>query len=191
MGRASTKPIRIPEKVSFKKVEGGYMVKGPLGEVRVREVPLVRADEKDGEIVFTLENAKKTKAMLGTLRSLLENAIHGVTKGFEKRLIVKGVGFKVEKKGRVLDMALGFTHPVVYEVPSGIEAEVIPIKSREEKDLVAEIVIKGVDKQLVGQVAAEIRAFKPPEPYQGKGIRYKGEYVRKKLGKRAIATGGT
>ncbi len=189
MGRATTKPISLPEKVSFSVVDEGYRIKGPLGEVHVVNVPLVRASLKDGEIVFEVEHTKKSKAMLGTLRSLIENAIHGVTKGFEKRLLVRGTGFKVEKKGNKLDMALGFTHPVIYEIPKGIDIEVIYPKSKEDKELVAEIVVKGVDKQQVGQVAAEIRAFKPPEPYKGKGIRYKGEYVRKKLGKRAIGAG--
>lgn len=190
MARASSKPIPLPEKVSMVKMDGGYLIKGPLGEVKVVEVPYITAKLEDNKIVFEVKKAKNSKAFLGTLRSLILNGIQGVTKGFEKILQLRGKGFKVEKKGNELIFALGFTHPVIYPLPKEIAVEIIPTKSKEDKEIIAEIAVKGVDKQLVGQVAANIRKLKPPEPYKGKGIRYKDEYVRKKLGKRLVTGEG-
>jgi large subunit ribosomal protein L6 len=153
------------------------MVNGPLGEL-AQEVPSrMTIEQSDGTITVTRPTDRgQDRALHGLTRSLVANMVEGVTKGFEKRLEIQGVGYRASMRGTALELNVGFSHPVVKDAPDGITYEV-PTQT--------EIVVKGIDKQKVGQIAAEIRKVRPPEPYKGKGIRYQGEYVRRKVGKRA------
>ena len=153
------------------------IVNGPLGELN-QQVPLrMKLEQADGEIVVSRPTERgDDRALHGLTRSLIANMVEGVTKGFEKRLEIQGVGYRAALRGQALELSVGFSHPVVVEPPAGITFEV-PTPT--------EILVKGIDKQQVGQTAAEVRAVRPPEPYKGKGIRYEGEYVRRKVGKRA------
>lgn len=177
MSRIGKMPIEIPGKVQVN-IDGQLVkAKGPLGEAE-----FVVADDykinQDGNVI-TLERsseAKKVKAMHGLMRSLLYNTIYGVFEGFTKKLIIEGVGFKGELKGKNLMLSLGFSHPILIIPPDGLEFQLLGP---------TQLVIKGVDKQVVGQIAAKIRKLRPPEPYKGKGIRYDGEYIRRKAGKTA------
>ena len=153
------------------------MVNGPLGEL-AQEVPQRMAiEQSDGTITVTRPTDRgEDRALHGLTRTLVANMVEGVTKGFEKRLEIQGVGYRASLRGTALELNVGFSHPVVKDAPAGITYEV-PSQT--------EVVVKGIDKQQVGQIAAEIRKVRPPEPYKGKGIRYQGEYVRRKVGKRA------
>ncbi len=156
---------------------GRVMVNGPLGELS-RDVPQ-RMSIEQGEGVLTVTRPTdrgEDRALHGLTRTLVANMVEGVTKGFEKRLEIQGVGYRASLRGTALELNVGFSHSVVKDAPAGIAYEV-PTPT--------EVVVKGIDKQQVGQVAAEIRKVRPPEPYKGKGIRYAGEYVRRKVGKRA------
>jgi large subunit ribosomal protein L6 len=153
------------------------MVNGPLGELSQRVPQRMKVEQSDGEIVVTRPTERgDDRALHGLTRTLVANMIEGVTKGFEKRLEIQGVGYRAALRGQSLELNVGFSHPVVIEPPAGITFEV---------PLPTEVVVKGIDKQQVGQTAAEVRSVRPPEPYKGKGIRYRGEYVRRKVGKRA------
>ena len=181
MSKVGKQPVTLPEKVSAEKQEGFMVIRGPLGELKVPEREGVGVEIKDGEIVLDLKKDKKQfRSNWGTLRSLIQNAVEGVTKGFEKNLQLEGVGFRIAAEGKDLNLTLGFSHPVIYKAPEGIEFEV------DSKNLT--IKIKGIEKSLVGQTAAEIRALKKPEPYKGKGFRYEGEVIRRKAGKKAVGT---
>jgi large subunit ribosomal protein L6 len=153
------------------------MVNGPLGEL-AQEVPQrMTIEQVDGTVTVTRPTDRgEDRALHGLTRTLVANMVEGVTKGFEKRLEIQGVGYRALLRGTALELNVGFSHPVVKDAPAGITYEV-PSQT--------EIVVKGIDKQQVGQIAAEIRKVRPPEPYKGKGIRYQGEYVRRKVGKRA------
>ena len=153
------------------------MVNGPLGEL-AQDVPArMKVEQDDGTITVTRPTDRgEDRALHGLTRSLVANMVEGVTRGFEKRLEIQGVGYRASLRGTALELNVGFSHPVVNDAPAGITYEV-PSQT--------EIVVKGIDKQQVGQIAAEIRKVRPPEPYKGKGIRYQGEYVRRKVGKRA------
>jgi large subunit ribosomal protein L6 len=153
------------------------MVNGPLGELS-QEVPQrMTIQQDDGTLTVTRPTDRgEDRALHGLTRSLVANMVEGVTRGFEKRLEIQGVGYRASMRGTALELNVGFSHPVVKDAPAGIVYEV-PTQT--------EIVVKGIDKQQVGQIAAEIRKVRPPEPYKGKGIRYQGEYVRRKVGKRA------
>jgi large subunit ribosomal protein L6 len=153
------------------------IVNGPLGELN-QQVPLrMKLEQADGEIVVSRPTERgDDRALHGLTRSLIANMVEGVTKGFEKRLEIQGIGYRAALRGQALELSVGFSHPVVVEPPAGITFEV-PTPT--------EVLVKGIDKQQVGQTAAEVRAVRPPEPYKGKGIRYEGEYVRRKVGKRA------
>jgi large subunit ribosomal protein L6 len=153
------------------------MVNGPLGELR-QEVPRrMKIEQSDGELTVTRPTDRgDDRALHGLTRTLVANMIEGVTKGFQRKLEIQGVGYRATLRGTTLELSVGFSHPVVIEPPPGITFEV---------PSATEILVKGIDKQQVGQVAAEIRHVRPPEPYKGKGIRYEGEYVRRKVGKRA------
>jgi len=153
------------------------MVNGPLGEL-AQDVPQrMTIAQDDGMITVTRPTDRgEDRALHGLTRSLVANMVEGVTKGFEKRLEIRGVGYRASMRGTALELNVGFSHPVVKDAPDGVTYEV-PTQT--------EIVVKGIDKQQVGQIAAEIRKVRPPEPYKGKGIRYQGEYVRRKVGKRA------
>jgi large subunit ribosomal protein L6 len=153
------------------------MVNGPLGELS-QQVPLrIAVDQKDGELVVTRPTERgEDRALHGLTRTLVANMVEGVTSGFQKTLEIQGVGYRASLRGSSLELAVGYSHPVVIPPPEGITFEV---------PQPTVVVVKGIDKQRVGQVAAEVRAVRPPEPYKGKGIRYSGEYVRRKVGKRA------
>jgi large subunit ribosomal protein L6 len=153
------------------------MVNGPLGELSQRVPQRMKVAETDGQLVVTRPTERgEDRALHGLTRSLVANMVEGVTKGFSKTLEIQGVGYRASLRGTDLELNVGFSHPVVYKAPQGITFEA-PTPNQ--------VVVKGIDKQKVGQVAAEIRAVRPPEPYKGKGIRYEGEYVRRKVGKRA------
>jgi large subunit ribosomal protein L6 len=186
MARASLNPIPIPKGVAITQAEHGFLVKGPKGEVNVKFVPGIGVSIDGDNVQLSFSTSIQNRAMLGLAVALFSNAIDGVTQGFKKVLTLRGIGYKVQKEGNNLNMMLGYTHPVIFPIPDGIEIELFDPKSRDDKDWIADITVKGVDKHQVGQVAANIRRFRPPEPYKGKGIRYKDEYVRRKLGKRAV-----
>jgi large subunit ribosomal protein L6 len=177
MSRIGRQPIVLPDSVSVALAPGRVQVNGPLGEL-VQAVPArMKLEQKDGEIVVERPTERgEDRALHGLTRTLIANMVEGVTKGFEKRLEIQGVGYRATLRGQALELAVGFSHTVVKEPPAGITFEV-PTPTQ--------IVVKGTDKQAVGQVAAEIRKVRPPEPYKGKGIRYEGEQVRRKVGKRA------
>jgi large subunit ribosomal protein L6 len=177
MSRIGRKPIEIPAGVSVSLDPGRVMVNGPLGELTQRVPQRMAIAQEDGEILVTRPTERgEDRALHGLTRTLVANMIEGVTKGFEKKLEIQGVGYRAALRGQSLELQVGFSHPVVIDPPQGIAFEV-PTQT--------EVVVKGIDKQQVGQTAAEVRAVRPPEPYKGKGIRYEGEYVRRKVGKRA------
>jgi large subunit ribosomal protein L6 len=177
MSRIGRKPIEIPSEVNVAVDPGRVMVNGPLGELQ-SQIPHRIKVERDGDMLVVTRPTERgdDRALHGLTRSLVANMVEGVTKGFEKRLEIQGVGYRAALRGTSLELNVGFSHPVVKEAPAGITFEV-PVPTQ--------IVVKGIDKQQVGQIAAEIRKVRPPEPYKGKGIRYEGEYVRRKVGKRA------
>jgi large subunit ribosomal protein L6 len=181
MSRIGRQPIELPAGVSVSLSPGRVMVNGPLGELS-QQVPLrMKIAQEDGTIVVTRPTERgEDRALHGLTRTLIANMVEGVTKGFEKKLELQGVGYRATMRGSDLELAVGFSHPVVVRPRPGISFDVIA-----ERGGPIQIVVKGIDKQLVGQTAAEIRKVRPPEPYKGKGIRYDGEYVRRKVGKRA------
>jgi len=183
MSRIGKQPILIPDNVEVKINNNLLLVKGPKGELSIEMHRDIDVEIKDKEILVKLKNIKKEDtAIWGTYRALIANMVEGVSKGFEKRLLFEGVGFKVAVNGNKLVLNLGFSHPIEIEAPKGIEFKV-------EKN---NIIVSGPDKNFVGQVAAKIRAAKKPEPYKGKGIRYEKEVIRRKAGKKAASvTGGT
>jgi large subunit ribosomal protein L6 len=177
MSRIGTTPIELPAGVSVSVSPGRVMVNGPLGELSCDVPSRMKVEQTDGTLTVTRPTDRgEDRALHGLTRTLVANMVEGVTKGFEKRLEIQGVGYRASLRGSALELNVGFSHSVVKEAPDGITYEV-PTPT--------EIVVKGIDKQQVGQVAAEIRKVRPPEPYKGKGIRYAGEYVRRKVGKRA------
>src|SRR6266496_6206342 len=177
MSRIGRQPIELPAGVSVSLSPGRVMVNGPLGELSQQVPARMKVDQQDGSIVVTRPTDRgPDRALHGLTRSLIANMVEGVTKGFEKRLEIQGVGYRASLRGTSLELNVGYSHPVVIEAPNGITFEV-PVP--------AQVLVKGVDKQQVGEIAAEIRKVRPPEPYKGKGIRYEGEYVRRKVGKRA------
>jgi large subunit ribosomal protein L6 len=177
MSRIGRKPISVPEAVSVEIAPGRVAVKGPKGELTQALSPEMAIEQVEGAITVKRPTDRgEHRALHGLTRSLIANMVSGVTEGFEKRLEIQGVGYRAQLKGKNLEMALGYSHPVSVEAPAGIEFEV---------PQPTEIVVRGIDKQLVGQVAADIRKRRPPEPYKGKGIRYRGEHVLRKVGKRA------
>lgn len=174
MSRIGKLPIQIPSGVTITVDSDVLTVKGPKGELTVPHLSDVTVKEDDGKMVVSRKDDERiAKAQHGLQRALLNNAVEGVTKGFEKRLEVKGVGFRVATSNNVLDMSLGFSHPVQYKAPEGVQIT---------NDKMT-IIVAGIDKQKVGQVAAEIRAIKKPEPYKGKGIAYSDEVILRKAGK--------
>jgi large subunit ribosomal protein L6 len=169
MSRIAKYPVEVPKGVEVTLSDAEVAVKGPLGTLRQFLLPAVKI-ERDGEKLLcrAVEGAPNAGAMSGTMRALLNNMVIGVTKGFEKKLTLVGVGYRAQAQGAKLNLTLGFSHPVVHDMPNGIKVET-PTQT--------EILIKGIDKQVVGQVAAEVRAYRSPEPYKGKGVRYSDEVV--------------
>jgi large subunit ribosomal protein L6 len=169
MSRIAKNPVVLPKGVEVQIGEGEITVKGPLGALRQTILPSVEVRLEEGAIrCAALQGKPDASAMSGTMRALLNNMVIGVTRGFEKKLTLVGVGYKAQAQGNKINLSLGFSHPVIHEMPNGIKVET-PTQT--------EIIVKGIDKQLVGQVAAELRAYRSPEPYKGKGVRYADEVV--------------
>jgi large subunit ribosomal protein L6 len=175
MSRIAKAPIELPKGVEFNHAEGVVKVKGTNGSLEMQMHPGVTLEVNDG-VVSVAPRESGTMAMAGTMRALINNMVQGVTQGFEKKLELRGVGYRAQMQGKKLNLQLGFSHPVEFDIPEGVTVET-PSQT--------EVVIKGSNKQLVGQVAAEIRAFRPPEPYKGKGVRYANERVVMKEAKKA------
>jgi large subunit ribosomal protein L6 len=177
MSRIGKRPIELPAGVSISISPGRVMVNGPLGELTQGIPRRISVEQGDGELLVKRPTERgEDRALHGLARTLVANMVEGVTKGFEKRLEIQGVGYRAALRGTSIELNVGYSHPVVKDAPDGITFDV-PTPT--------EIVVKGIDKQQVGQIAAEIRKVRPPEPYKGKGIRYQGEYVQRKVGKRA------
>ncbi len=174
MSRVANSPVTLPSGVEVKLEGKDLSVKGSKGTLQMVVHDDIEISQDDNTLTFSAGDSGNT-AMAGTTRALVNNMVVGVSDGFEKKLQLNGVGYRVAVQGKKLNLTLGFSHPVEYELPEGISAET-PSQT--------EIVIKGIDKQAVGQAAAEIRAFRPPEPYKGKGVRYADEYVRRKEAKK-------
>jgi large subunit ribosomal protein L6 len=177
MSRIGNKPVQIPDGVTVSVGEGRVSVNGPKGELS-QELNREMKVEVSGD-TLTVERPTdrgEHRALHGLTRSLIANMVEGVTEGYSKKLEIQGVGYRARLSGKALDLNVGFSHPVSVPAPEGIEYEV---------PQPTEVIVRGIDKQLVGEMAARIRRVRPPEPYKGKGIRYEGEYVRRKVGKRA------
>ena len=169
MSRIAKYPVAVPDKVQVTVDKSKVVVKGPLGTLEQEIGREVVVKLEDGKVTFAAaDDSKAANAMSGTLRATVANMVHGVKEGFSKKLNLVGVGYRAQAQGSKLNLSLGFSHPIVHALPEGVKAET-PTQT--------EIVIKGVDRQRVGQVAAEVRAYKPPEPYKGKGVRYSDEKV--------------
>ena len=169
MSRIAKYPVVIPEKVEITIIDAVLTVKGPLGTMKQSIASQVLVKKDGDKVTFAAaDESKQANALSGTMRNIVANMVRGVKQGFEKKLQLVGVGYRAQAQGNKVNLSLGFSHPVVHALPDGVKAET-PTQT--------EIVIKGVDRQKVGQVAAEIRAYKPPEPYKGKGVRYVGEVV--------------
>lgn len=175
MSRIGKKEITLPEKVEIKVEDSGISVEGPKGKLE-RALPIgIAVEQEDGTIKVTRASEERTvRALHGTIRSLIANMVEGVSNGFVRELEIQGVGFRAAVKGKALDLSLGFSHPVLHPIPESLTVTV------EEN---TKIKVEGIDKQLVGQFAADVRSYYPPEPYKGKGVRYKDEHVRRKQGK--------
>jgi large subunit ribosomal protein L6 len=181
MSRIGRLPVPIAPGVEVKLESGVVRVKGPKGTLEQALVPGTSVEIEDGNIVVRRANDEKpTRAAHGLMRALLANMVNGVTAGFEKSLEIVGVGYRAEASGGKLTLAIGYSHPIEFQIPKGLEVST-PAATR--------ILVRGTDRQRVGQLAAEIRAVRPPDPYKGKGIRYTGERVRKKVGKAGVSGG--
>jgi large subunit ribosomal protein L6 len=177
MSRIGKKPIAVPDGVTVELGPELVVVKGPKGELSQGVSPRMTIEEEDGTLTVKRPTDRgPDRALHGLTRSLLANLVEGVTEGFERRLEIQGVGYRARLQGRTLDLTVGYSHPVSLAAPEGIEFEV---------PQPTQVIVRGIDKQLVGETAARIRRVRPPEPYKGKGIRYAGEQVRRKVGKRA------
>ncbi|MFL5842161.1 MAG: 50S ribosomal protein L6 [Thermoleophilaceae bacterium] len=177
MSRIGKQPIPVPSGVELTVEPELVRVKGPKGELQERVSRDIQIEQEDGQILVKRPSDRRDhRALHGLTRSLVANMVQGVTEGFEKRLEIQGVGYRAALRGKDIELSVGYSHPVVIEAPAGIEFEV-PQPTR--------VVVRGFSKQVVGEIAARIRKVRPPEPYKGKGIRYEGEYVPRKVGKRA------
>jgi large subunit ribosomal protein L6 len=180
MSRVGKLPVKIPEKVKVSVANGDVKVEGPKGKMHFPYNPKVKVEVAAGEVkVSRPDESRQAKGLHGLTRTLVKNAIEGVTKGYERALEISGVGFKAEVKGKEINFTLGFSHPVVFKLPEGVTAEVDAKQTR--------LIVRGVDKHLLGLTAAKIRALRAPEPYKGKGIKYADEIVRRKEGKTGAA----
>jgi large subunit ribosomal protein L6 len=175
MSRVGKATIAIPEKVSVKINGGNVIVDGPKGKLELDLPESLEVSEEDGQLTVTrASELRSVRALHGTFRSLINNMIEGVSQGYVKDLEIQGVGFRAAVKGKAIDLSLGKSHPILHQIPEGLTVTVADN---------TKIKVEGIDKQLVGQFAAEVRSYYPPEPYKGKGVRYVGEYVRRKAGK--------
>lgn len=176
MSRIANAPVELPSAVKFEQKGQDLNISGKNGKLSVTLNDRVAVEQEGNVLKFSAkDNSKQAKALAGTMRSLVSNMVQGVETGFEKKLILNGVGYRAKASGKTLNMSLGFSHPVDYSLPEGVTVET-PSQT--------EVVLKSADKQLLGQVASEVRAFRPPEPYKGKGVRYADEYVRRKEAKK-------
>ena len=176
MSRVAKNPVAVPGGITVSIGGGNLKARGPGGELALELHPLVNVEQRDGLIVFAArDGSKPARAIAGTTRALVNNMVTGVSSGFERKLVIVGIGYRAQAQGGKLNLNLGFSHPVVYKAPPGIDIQT-PSQS--------EIVVRGADKQRVGQVAAEIRRYRPPEPYKGKGVRYSDERVLRKQAKK-------
>ena len=177
MSRIGNKPVQIPDGVTVSVGPGRVTVNGPEGRATQDDRPDMTVEVDDGVLTVSRPTDRGPhRALHGLTRSLIANMVEGVTNGFEKRLAIQGVGYRAKPAGKNLELSLGYSHPVSMEAPEGIEFEV---------PQPTEIIVRGIDKQMVGEIAARIRRHRPPEPYKGKGVRYADEQVRRKVGKRA------
>jgi large subunit ribosomal protein L6 len=177
MSRIGKQPIPVPSGVDVTIEPELVRVKGPKGELQQRISRDMKVEQENGTLLVTRPTDRgEHRALHGLTRSLIFNMVHGVTEGYEKRLQIQGVGYRAALRGRDIELSVGYSHPVQIDAPDGIEFEV---------PQPTQIVVRGIDKQAVGEIAARIRKVRPPEPYKGKGIRYEGEYVARKVGKRA------
>src|SRR2546428_7620715 len=180
MSRIGKMPITIPQGVQLSSSGSRVTVKGPKGELSPEIVPEIRIDQQDGQLTVSRPSDQaRHRALHGLSRTLVDNMVKGVSEGFSKTLEMQGVGYRAQMQGNDLVLAVGYSHPVQVSPDAGIEFEV---------DGTSKIIVKGINKEQVGQVAADVRKIRPPEPYKGKGIRYAGEYVRRKAGKAGKAT---
>lgn len=169
MSRVGNSPVALPEKVEVTIGVDRISVKGPLGTLAQQLTPNVKVEKIENHLEIKVnDNSRQANAISGTMRALIANMVHGVSKGFERKLNLVGVGYRAQAQGDKLNLTLGFSHPVVHQLPQGVKAET-PTQT--------EIILKGADKQLVGQVAADVRNYRPPEPYKGKGVRYADERI--------------
>jgi large subunit ribosomal protein L6 len=169
MSRIANYPVVVPDKVEVTLNHDGVSVKGPLGTLTKKLSSRVKIERIENRLEFKVnDNSRQANALSGTARAIVANMVTGVTKGFEKRLTLVGVGYRAQAQGDKINLTLGFSHPVVHQLPQGVKAET-PTQT--------EIILKGTDKQVVGQVAAEVRRYRSPEPYKGKGVRYTGEQI--------------
>jgi large subunit ribosomal protein L6 len=169
MSRVGKSPVALPEKVEVTIGADRISVKGPLGTLAQQLTPNVKVEKIENHLEIKVnDNSRQANAISGTTRALIANMVHGVSKGFERKLTLVGVGYRAQAQGDKLNLTLGFSHPVVHQLPQGVKAET-PTQT--------EIIIKGADKQQVGQVAADVRNYRPPEPYKGKGVRYADERI--------------
>ena len=172
MSRVAKAPVAIPGEVAVDISGQNIHVKGPKGELRLQVHPNVEFKQADGQLLFTAKDgSKQSRALSGTMRSLAQNMVSGVTRGFERKLLLNGVGYRAKASDGSLNLVLGFSHPIDYSLPEGVTAQT-PSNT--------EIVLSSIDKQLLGEVAAQIRSFRPPEPYKGKGVCYADETIRRK-----------
>lgn len=179
MSRIGKKPIELPSGTAFHMEGAEAVVKGPKGTLRVPVPAGLRVEKQDGRLRVNRDNDRDAP-LHGLVRSLVANAVHGVTQGFEKHLDIVGIGYRAEVKGNTVVFTLGYSHPIEYRIPAGLAITV---------EKMTHLVLKGADKHQVGQVAAEIRALRPPDPYKNKGVRYTNERLKKKVGKAAAAAG--
>jgi large subunit ribosomal protein L6 len=177
VSRIGKQPIAVPDGVEIDVKPGVVSVKGPKGELSQAVSPDMKVEQSNGTLTVKRPTDRgEHRALHGLTRSLIANMVEGVTDGFEKRLEIQGVGYRARLQGKALELSVGYSHPVSVTAPEGIEFEV-PTPTQ--------VIVRGIDKQLVGEIAARIRRSRPPEPYKGKGVRYAGEHVRRKVGKRA------
>jgi large subunit ribosomal protein L6 len=176
MSRIAKQPVALPKGVEASQSSGELVVKGPKGELKLTVNPEVEITTEEGQLTFAARSGSRfARAMSGTTRSLVNNMVTGVSDGFERKLELVGVGYRAKAQGKKLNLTLGFSHPVDHEMPEGVTVET-PSQT--------EIFVRGIDKQKVGQVAADIRSYRPPEPYKGKGVRYSDEHVVRKEAKK-------
>lgn len=181
MSRIGRKPVPFVKGIKIEVKNGLIKVSGPKGELTASVPPVITFEVGEHEVVVKrASDLKAHRALHGTWRAHLNNMVRGVSEGFHKKLEIVGVGYKAEVKGKKIQFALGYSHPILFAPPAGIKIE-IPIPTN--------VLISGIDRQLVGQVAAKLRSFRPPEPYKGKGVKYEGEYIRRKAGKAAATAG--